>query len=123
MPPENTAPLLVVALNAPPAPFVPEQHRLAPGYALLVVRGTDPCRMPAVVRVHHPIPYTALQQIFDDSAFRGESEPTRKRSTSNAGLIRTPQGFQADRHTPLVGAKPHPPSMPPGEGLWELNYL
>lgn len=78
--PQNTASLLGVALNAPPAPFVPEQHHFAPGYALLVVgfgsaeehaQAVAPIRAacPPLFEFITPIPYTALQQIFDDSAF------------------------------------------------------
>jgi FAD/FMN-containing dehydrogenase len=77
--PENTAPLLAVALNAPPAPFVPEQHQFAPGYALLVVgfgaaeehaQAVAPIRAacPPLFEFITPIPYTALQQMLDDGA-------------------------------------------------------
>ena len=34
MPPDINA--VIAALNAPPPPFVPEQHHFAPGYALLL---------------------------------------------------------------------------------------
>ncbi|MGQ0717951.1 MAG: FAD-binding oxidoreductase [Pseudonocardiales bacterium] len=78
--PENTAPLFCVALNAPPAPFVPEQHHFAPGYALLLVgfgsaedhaQAVAPIRAacPPLFEFITPISYTALQQMFDDSAF------------------------------------------------------
>jgi len=78
--PENTAAQLGVGLNAPPAPFVPAQHHFAPGYALLVVgfgsaeghsQAVAPIRAvcPPLFEFITPIPYTALQQIFDDSAF------------------------------------------------------
>ncbi|MBA2472558.1 MAG: FAD-linked oxidoreductase [Pseudonocardiales bacterium] len=78
--PENTASLLGVAMAAPPAPFVPEQHHFAPGHALLLVgfgsaeehtQAVAPIRAacPPLFEFITPIPYTALQQMFDDSAF------------------------------------------------------
>ncbi len=49
MPPDINA--VIAALNAPPAPFVPQQHHLAPGYALLLTgfgfrAGARPARHP-----------------------------------------------------------------------------
>lgn len=69
--------LLIAGLNAPPAPFVPEQHRLAPGYALAVVgfgsaeeheRVVKPIReaCPPLVELVTPIPYANLQRMFDE---------------------------------------------------------
>ncbi|MGH3603876.1 MAG: FAD-binding oxidoreductase [Pseudonocardiaceae bacterium] len=77
---EDIYPLLCVALNAPPAPFVPEQHHFAPGYALLLVgfgsadehaQAVAPIRAacPPLFEFITPIPYTALQQLFDDNPF------------------------------------------------------
>jgi FAD/FMN-containing dehydrogenase len=74
MPPDINA--VIVALNAPPLPFVPEQHHFAPGYALLLtgfgftpeharlvseIRQALPPRFDLVV----PMPYVVLQQILD----------------------------------------------------------
>ncbi len=70
---------LIAGLNAPPAPFVPEQYRFRPGYALIVAAfGADAghARLAEEVRSAlaplfefiTPIPYTALQQIIDESA-------------------------------------------------------
>ncbi len=67
------------ALNAPPAPFVPTQHQLQPGYALLVVgfgSAEDHAHAIAPIRAGlaplfemvTPMPYVALQQMFDGSA-------------------------------------------------------
>jgi FAD/FMN-containing dehydrogenase len=67
------------ALNAPPAPFVPEQYQGMPGYAVLIVGHGSPDEHAAAVAsvrdaaapLFHfdtPIPYTALQQMFDESA-------------------------------------------------------
>ncbi len=65
-------------LSAPPAPFVPEQHRLTPGYALLVLglgspeehaRVIEPVRggVPPLFELVTPIPYTQLQKMFDEA--------------------------------------------------------
>jgi FAD/FMN-containing dehydrogenase len=66
----------LVALSAPPAPFVPEQHHGVPGAAFVVVGfGTADEHAAAVAPVREarplveyltPIPYVALQQMFDD---------------------------------------------------------
>ena len=68
---------LISGLSAPPAPFVPEQYRLAPGYALAVVgfgsaeehqQVVQPIRatLPPLFELVTPIPYTQLQQMFDE---------------------------------------------------------
>ncbi|MEO8137227.1 MAG: BBE domain-containing protein, partial [Betaproteobacteria bacterium] len=73
---------LAIALSAPPAPFVPEQYRGRPGHALLVVGFGSPeehARIVAPVRdavaplfeLVTPIPYVALQQMFNESALWG----------------------------------------------------
>jgi hypothetical protein len=70
---------MIVALNAPPAEFVPSQHRGAPGVALLVVGLAGAAEHAAVLeqpRADLPplfemvteLPYTALQQVLDESA-------------------------------------------------------
>src|SRR5579875_1192885 len=70
---------LIVGLNAPPAPFVPEQHHFRPGFALAVAAfGADPeherlagevrAALPPLFDVITPIPYVALQQMLDESA-------------------------------------------------------
>ena len=69
----------VVALNAPPAPFVPEQHQFAPGFVLAVVGWGTPEEHAEVVQPVRelfpplfdfitPIPYVGLQQMLDESA-------------------------------------------------------
>ena len=69
--------LLIAGLSAPPAPFVPEQHRLAPGYALVVVgfgsaeaHGQVAAQVraaaPPLFEFVTPIPYTHLQQMFNE---------------------------------------------------------
>lgn len=65
-------------LNAPPAPFVPEQHQHQPGYGLVVVgfgsaeehaEVLDRIRgaLPPLVEFVTPMPYVAIQQLFDEA--------------------------------------------------------
>jgi FAD/FMN-containing dehydrogenase len=67
----------IAGLSAPPAPFVPEQHQLAPGYALLIVGLGSPeehqqrcaevrAAVPPLVELVTPIPYAELQHMFDE---------------------------------------------------------
>jgi FAD/FMN-containing dehydrogenase len=74
--PENNG-VLVAGLNAPPAPFVPETHHFAPGYALFVVGfGTPEEHAQVVAPIREalaplfelvtPIPYVMLQQLMDE---------------------------------------------------------
>ena len=78
LPSEATA-FLGIGLSAPPEPFVPEQHRFQTGHALLVVGFGTAAEHAAVVapirsavaplfELVTPIPYVALQQMFNASA-------------------------------------------------------
>src|SRR5262249_3349186 len=69
----------LAGLNAPPEPFVPEQYRLAPMYAVAVVGFGDEAAHAELVQpirdalapafeVVTSMPCTALQQLFDASA-------------------------------------------------------
>src|SRR5882757_1825807 len=71
--------VLIASLNAPPAPFVPEEHQFRPGYALMVsgfgtaeehARLIDPIRaaLPPLFELVTPLPYVALQQMLDEAA-------------------------------------------------------
>ena len=72
-----------VGLSAPPAPFVPEEHHFRPGHALVVVGlGTPEEHARAIAPVLGgslaplfqlvtPMPYVALQQMFNESAHWG----------------------------------------------------
>ena len=71
--------MLGVGMNAPPAPFVPEQFHLAPGHALIIVgfggadvheKVVDSVReqLPPLFDLATPMPYTALQSLLDDAA-------------------------------------------------------
>ena len=70
--------VVVGGLNAPPAPFVPEQHRLQPGYAMVdrrlrLTRGArrgarpGPVRLPPLVDFVSPMPYVELQKMLDEA--------------------------------------------------------
>lgn len=70
---------LIAALNAPPEPFVPEEHHLRPGYAILVAgfgaqaehdrfldeigAGLEP-----LFEFRTPMPFVELQRMLDDAA-------------------------------------------------------
>jgi len=69
---------MIAAVNAPPAPFVPPQHRLTPGYALLVAgfgAGQEHAALVAEVRqtlpplfdLVAPMPYVELQKLLDEA--------------------------------------------------------
>jgi len=77
--PRSVNAIVAAALNAPPLPFIPEQHRDKLGHALLVAGFGDPAEHERVItRVREalpplfdhvqPIPYTALQQTFDEAS-------------------------------------------------------
>ncbi len=70
--------IMVGALNAPPAPFVPEQHQLQPGYAAIVVgTGSPEHHAEAVAAMQGgpqplvsfatPMPYVELQKMLDEA--------------------------------------------------------
>jgi FAD/FMN-containing dehydrogenase len=70
---------IIVALNAPPAPFVPAEHHFVPGVALLVAGFSSAESHAALVAEARrrlaplfdlvtEIPYTGLQQMLDDAA-------------------------------------------------------
>ncbi|HQR11825.1 MAG TPA: FAD-binding oxidoreductase [Casimicrobiaceae bacterium] len=77
--PDHASAFLAIGMSAPPEPFVPEQHRLKPGHALVVVGfGSAGEHEAAVAPIRNavaplfelvtPIPYVALQQMFNPSA-------------------------------------------------------
>ena len=70
--------VMVGGLNAPPAPFVPEQHQLQPGYAAIVVGTGDPEHHREAVAALQggpaplfafatPMPYVELQKMLDEA--------------------------------------------------------
>jgi hypothetical protein len=82
MPPEINA--VVAAVNAPAAPFVPDQYQLMPGYALLLTGfGSGPEHAELVSRIREgvpplfdlvaPMPYVELQKLLDEANAWGSS--------------------------------------------------
>jgi FAD/FMN-containing dehydrogenase len=81
MPPDINA--VIAALNAPPLPFVPEQHHFAPGYALVLTGfGAAPDHARLVTQIRQtlpplfdlvtPMPYVVLQQMLDEANAWGQ---------------------------------------------------
>ena len=77
--PARAGSLIAAGLCAPPAPFVPEAYRGAPGHALVVIGLGTPAehaamispirrQMPPRFELVTPMPYVALQQMLDESA-------------------------------------------------------
>ena len=73
---------LVGVLNAPPTPFVPEEHHFRPGCALILAgfgaesEFAELCQsvrsgLPPLFEFTSPMPYVALQQLLDESAPTG----------------------------------------------------
>jgi FAD/FMN-containing dehydrogenase len=71
--------LFLAGLSIPPAPFVPEELHFRPAFALIVVGFADEAAHAAmiapvleeltpIVQLVTPMPYVALQQMFDESA-------------------------------------------------------
>ena len=80
--PDGATAFLGIGLSAPPAPFIPEQYHFVPGHALLVVGFGSPEEHAALVapirsvvtplfELVTPMPYVALQQMFNGSAMWG----------------------------------------------------
>jgi FAD/FMN-containing dehydrogenase len=70
--------VVVGAINAPPAPFVPAEHHFRPGYALIVtgfgtaeehaqVMAGIRSAVPPLFEFAGPMPYLALQQMLDEA--------------------------------------------------------
>lgn len=80
--PAGTTAFLAIGLSAPPAPFVPQEHRGRIGHALMVVGfGSDEEHRRAVAPIRQavtplfelvtPMPFVALQQMFNEFATWG----------------------------------------------------
>jgi FAD/FMN-containing dehydrogenase len=70
--------IIIAGINAPPEPFVPEQHRFRPGCALLVTGFGSPeehasvvtrlrKKLPPLFELVTPIPYVQLQKMLDEA--------------------------------------------------------
>ena len=80
--PDNATSFLAIGASAPPEPFVPEEHRFKLGHALIVVglgspedhaKAIAPARdgVKPLFELVTPIPFVALQQMFNESAHWG----------------------------------------------------
>ena len=69
--------IVIAGMNAPPAPFVPDQYRFRPGYALLLTGfGASQTHEDVLTRIRRalpplfefvtPMPYVDLQQLLDE---------------------------------------------------------
>ena len=74
--------VVLVGLNAPPAPFVPAEHHFRPGYAVMVTGFGDPAEHERVLErlrdgamplfeMVSPMPYTEVQKLTDEAAAWG----------------------------------------------------
>src|SRR3954454_25125213 len=81
LPPEVN--VIIAALNAPPAPFVPAEHQFTPGYAMLIAGFGSQEDFDSVVQRFHvgpellfeftgPMPYAALQRFIDEANAWGQ---------------------------------------------------
>ncbi len=72
----------IAFVNAPPAPFVPEQHHHQPGYVLMLSGFGDPAEhehvvervrvgLPPLFDFVTPMPYTDVQQLLDEGTAWG----------------------------------------------------
>lgn len=77
--PDQAGCLYAVGLNAPPAPFVPEEHHFVLGSALILVSFGSAEEHAAILEPLHrdfpplfelvtPMPYTEVQKVIDDAA-------------------------------------------------------
>jgi FAD/FMN-containing dehydrogenase len=75
--------VVVACMNAPPACFVPDEHHLTPGYALLVtgfgsaeefavIAGAVRARLAPLFDFVTPMPYLDLQQLLDEANAAGQ---------------------------------------------------
>lgn len=75
--------VVLACMNAPPAPFVPEEHHFAPGYALLMtgfgsaeqhaaVAGAVRARLAPLFEFVTPMSYVDLQQLLDEANAWGQ---------------------------------------------------
>ncbi len=114
LPREVTA--ITAGLNAPPAPFVPAAFHFQPGFALLLV-GFGSAeehaavaeqireKLPPLFEVVTPMPYIALQQLFDEAGAWGlfgyERESRSPRSPTGPST-QSPHTFPDARHRCLM---------------------
>ena len=101
--------IMVGALNAPPAPFVPEQHQLQPGYAAIVVGTGDPEHHAEAVAAHAG----RLRSRCSPSPHRCPSSSCRRCSTRRmpGGCTATTRAATSMR-SPTTSSRPSRPTVP-----------
>ena len=101
--------VMVVALNAPPAPFVPEEHQLKPGYAAIVVGTGDP----ATPRRGPGRAAERARRRCSRSSRRCRSSSCRRCSTRRTPGGRTPMTRAAtSTRSPTTSSRPSPSTSP-----------
>jgi hypothetical protein len=114
---------ITAGLNAPPAPFVPAEFHFQPGYALLLVglgsaeehtAGAERIReeLPPLFEVVTPMPYVALQQLFEEAGAWGlfGYEKGIQISTISDGAIEAIPTHVSQRTSPMSNVLLYPPS-------------
>jgi len=105
--------VLLAGLSAPPAPFVPSEHQLRTGFALVLCGFGDPgehaeavdrlrAALPPLVEAVTPMPYTALNQVFDQANAWGQYyyETSTRYSELNDDVIEVMVDHVARRTSP-----------------------
>jgi hypothetical protein len=106
--------VMITVMTAPPAPFVPEQHHFRPGVALLLAGFGDAeehasvlsrvrAALPPLFDHATPMPYVALQQMFDEgnAAGRHYYEKSTYVDDLTDGVVDALAGHLGRRASPL----------------------
>ena len=106
--------ILLAALNAPPAPFVPAEHSFKAGFAALITGFGNPGEhaeavdrlrqaLPPLFDAVTPMPYTALQQIFDQANCWGQYyyEKSTRLPELSGGAIEALTSYLPRRRSPM----------------------
>ena len=112
--PAGCGALVAGGLNAPPAPFVPEQYQLAPGHALIVAGFGTPeahaavvdgvrARLAPLFEFVTPMPYTVLQSMLDEAAPPGilAYERALYLDDLTEDVIKVMADFSATKNSPM----------------------
>ena len=93
---------MIGALNAPPAPFVPQQHHFAPGYALLLTGfGSAPSSTPRLADQIRRAASAAVRPRHAD-ALRRAAEAARR--GQRLGLLRLREGAPTSTTCPTTSS-------------------
>lgn len=105
--------VVAAGLNAPPAPFVPQEHQFRPGIGLLVAGFGDPqehaafvdrarTELPTLFDFETPMPYAVLQTLQDEATAWGQQayEKGTQLAALTPGAIETLVAAVPDRTSP-----------------------